>query len=124
MQSDPSDKAPALHVLSVSYDKELSHLRAMVLRHAGFAVYVADTKEAAMEHLRAERLDLMLLGHTLPIADCKELIAVCRKRSPSTKIALLTHPAKARDTDTVDAYIESTDGPKALVEQLRDLAKR
>jgi DNA-binding NtrC family response regulator len=70
-------------ILSVSHDPSLLSTRERILRSAGFEVESTLSIDQAIKSIEMARFDLILIGHTVPILERKELIEYSRHRDPS-----------------------------------------
>ena len=85
-------------ILSMGLDRSLMAIRAMLLQQAGYAVTQAWSSEQALRRLRSSAFDLMLVCHTVPQDEVKELIAAVRLLQPGLQIVYISatehHPAQ------------------------------
>lgn len=79
-----------VHILSVGYDHTLMPLRSMILRGAGYEVEEAYTMELARSRAESDSIDLLLLCHTLPEGDQKDLIASVQRSHRTPPVLCIT----------------------------------
>jgi len=75
-------------VLLVSWEPNLARTREMLLRSAGYSVTSAVGRAQAHSRCRS-RADLLVLGHSVPMSDKKEVIACFRQHSSGVVLSLL-----------------------------------
>ncbi len=110
-------------VLLVDYEPQLGSLRARVMAISGFDVTLAGSRAAAIKKLHAIEPRVFLLSSAVPEADCEELIAISRRQSPATHVAMLAHGFTVPCRAIVDSVLTFTD-PKAMIVSLAEIASR
>ena len=99
-----------------------------LLKREGFAMSVARDGEAALEAIRSERPDLVVLDVMMPKLDGYAVLAAVRAdpELAGTRVLMLT--AKGRETDMArglgagaDAYMVKPFSTRELVERVREL---
>jgi DNA-binding response OmpR family regulator len=95
----------AKSVLIVSWEKSLARTREMLLRGAGYSVTSAVGRDQAHSKCRS-RADLLVLGHSVPPSEKKEVISCFRQHSTAPVLSLLrSHQQKLPEADfAVEAY--------------------
>ncbi len=122
-----------LHVLIVEDEVDIQQLVSYNLIKAGFHVTCADTAEEALECLRREEIDCILLDLMLPGMSGTELCALVKKdelkRYSTVPIIMLT--AKGEEEDVVtgleygaDDYITKPFSPKVLIARVKAVVRR
>lgn len=122
-----------INVLVVEDEADIQQLVSYNLIRAGFHVTCADNGEEAMECLRAEEVDCVLLDLMLPGMSGIEVCTAIRKvestRDKSLPIIMLT--AKGEEEDVVaglecgaDDYITKPFSPKVLIARIKAVVKR
>ena len=81
------------HILAVSYDESLLRSREMLLKAEGYDVVSARRWSEALERCEAANFDLVIVGHTIPEEDKRQLMAGIRRVSTARIICLQRHPA-------------------------------
>jgi len=103
------------------------------LIRAGFHVTCADSGEEALERLRTERIDCVLLDLMLPGISGLEVCAAMRKVESNIKgsIPIIMLTAKGEEEDVVaglecgaDDYITKPFSPKVLIARIKAVIKR
>ena len=86
-------------VLVVSWNESLARTRELLLRAAGYLVTSAVGRVQA--HAQCDsKLDLLVLGHSVPSLEKKDVIACFRKYSTSPVLSLLgSHQQKLPEAD-------------------------
>ena len=86
-------------VLVVSWEPNLARTREMLLRDAGYSVTSAVGRAQAHSQCRSEA-DLLVLGHSVPQPEKKEVIACFREHSTAPVLSLLrSHQQKLPEAD-------------------------
>lgn len=122
-----------INVLVVEDEADIQQLVSYNLIRAGFHVTCADSGEEAMERLRSEDIDCVLLDLMLPgmsgIDVCTAIRKVESSGDMSLPIIMLT--AKGEEEDVVaglecgaDDYITKPFSPKVLVARIKAVIKR
>ncbi len=122
-----------VNVLVVEDEADIQQLVSYNLIRAGFHVTCADTGEEALERLRMEQVDCVLLDLNLPGISGLEVCAAMRKVGQSIEhsmpIIMLT--AKGEEEDVVaglecgaDDYITKPFSPKVLIARIKAVIKR
>ena len=95
----------AKSVLVVSWEQNLARTREMLLRGAGYSVTSAVGRAQAHSQCGYEA-DLLVLGHSVPPSEKKEVIACFREHSTAPVLSLLrSHQQKLPEADfAVEAY--------------------
>nr|WP_239549199.1 response regulator transcription factor [Scopulibacillus daqui] len=99
------------------------------LKRSGFEVIEAETGEAALDHLKNNDIDIVLLDIMLPGIDG---FKVCRKmREYNSEIGIIMLTAKVQEEDKVtgltigaDDYVSKPFSPVELVARVNSLARR
>jgi DNA-binding NtrC family response regulator len=85
---DADREAAPASILSISYDPSLAATREMLFTRAGFRVFSVSTVEQATQLCAAESFDLIVIGHSIPIAQRQLLIKEIRSRCGTPVLAL------------------------------------
>ena len=118
-------------ILVVDDDKSIIEIVQAYLEQAGFSVLTANNGTSAMNILRQERPDLLILDLMLPDRDGWDITSSIRrdKRLASTPIIMLT--ARVDDSDKIvglelgaDDYITKPFNPREIVARVRALLRR
>jgi DNA-binding response OmpR family regulator len=97
------------HILSISYDNSLLRTREMLLRGQGYLVTSALGRTNAIEQCKKGNFDLLILGHSIPSEDKKELIDMFRQHCPSPVLALRRHGENTPDGADAHAFPDDID---------------
>lgn len=122
-----------VHILIVEDEADIQQLVSYNLIRAGFHVTCADSGEEALECLREENIDCMLLDLMLPglsgIEVCTEVKKGRAKEYADVPIIMLT--AKGEEEDVVsglecgaDDYITKPFSPKVLLARIKAVLRR
>ncbi len=76
-------------VLSVSYERTLLETRAMILRQHGFAVSSVDNLSDALSICGKESFDAAVIGHSIGVAERRQISATVRETSPGVFVVAL-----------------------------------
>jgi len=118
-------------ILVVDDDKTIVKIVRGYLEQAGFSVLGAYSGNSALETLRSERPDLLILDLMLPDQDGWDITRTIRAESrlATTPIIMLT--ARVEDTDKIiglelgaDDYITKPFNPREVVARVRALLRR
>ncbi|GAB4114684.1 MAG: response regulator transcription factor [Roseiflexaceae bacterium] len=117
-----------LKILIVEDEARLGRLIREYLIQAGFQATLLGDGAAALEHLRNEPVDLVILDLMLPGIDGFEL---CRRLRTFSDVYVLMLTAKAEEIDRVlgleigaDDYLTKPFSPRELVARVRALLRR
>jgi two-component system response regulator MprA len=124
----PLTPAPQARVLVVDDDPRMLSMMRRVLEVDGYSVAIADNGDAALDILRCEPVDLLILDVMMPGADGFE---VCRRvrRESGMPILMLTARDEAVDKVTgldcgADDYVVKPFNPDELMARVRALLRR
>ena len=107
---------------SVCYGKNnlLLEIRQLVLMHAGFCMEKSSTL-LELDHLAEERVDLLMLCHSLNDEDCMRAVALVQFRWPQVKILHLSPSALRTEVELRGRVVLPANGAGALVETVEKL---
>lgn len=109
-------------ILIISYDPLLLESRRLLLEQAGFIVTsVLGFVEAVTACEQAGNFDLVVIGHSIPQSEKEEFLALIKKTSspPVLSIALSIDPP----LEAADLYVDSQDGPQALLDAVKSITQ-
>ncbi len=110
----PGRERRSAAVLNLGYDPPLLETRSIMLKNAGFRVRSVASAAAALHALSFQAFDVIILCHTVPERQRREVIEAARKRTPSVKTVVLYRVTRA-EAEGADVALDSHDGPEALV---------
>lgn len=123
-----------INVLVVEDEADIQQLVSYNLIRAGFHVTCADSGEEALEKLRSEEVDCVLLDLMLPGMSGIEVCAAIRKVESGTNgklLPIIMLTAKGEEEDIVtgldsgaDDYITKPFSPKILIARIKAVVKR
>jgi DNA-binding response OmpR family regulator len=111
-------------ILSVSYNESLLQTREMLLRRHGHSVTSALGFTDAVEQCRNSHFELMILGHSIPNKDKRQLINLFHDNCPGPVLALLRHGENAPDGADDHIYPDDIDALLEAVDKLREKPKK
>jgi two-component system, OmpR family, alkaline phosphatase synthesis response regulator PhoP len=120
-------------VLIVEDEVDIQQLVSYNLIRAGFNVSCADTGEEALQRLRSEEIDCVLLDLMLPGMSGREVCTAMRKAESHLQrpVPVIMLTAKGEEEDVVagfdcgaDDYITKPFSPKVLVARIKAVLKR
>ena len=122
-----------VNVLVVEDEADIQQLVSYNLIRAGFHVTCADSGEEALERLRSEQIDCVLLDLMLPGISGLDVCTAMRKVESNIQrsIPIIMLTAKGEEEDVVaglergaDDYITKPFSPKVLVARIKAVVKR
>ena len=118
-------------ILIVDDEIELTEMLAMRLRASGYEVVAIPDGEGALQKMRAEKPDLVILDIMLPNIDGYEICEAIKKDSvfKKTPVILLTAKDPGHEMDKIreagaDSCMVKPFEPKDLLEKIRELIKK
>jgi DNA-binding NtrC family response regulator len=87
----PDGEARQRRILSLSSDSTLARTREMILSAAGFRVATCTDSEEAVQACRRRDFDLIVIGHSIPLGERKNVLAQVRVLCQTPVLALLRH---------------------------------
>ncbi len=121
------------HILIVEDETDIQQLVSYNLIRSGFNVSCADSGEEALECLRREKIDCILLDLMLPGMSGLEVCSAMKKGKEQTdnSIPIIMLTAKGEEEDIVaglesgaDDYITKPFSPKVLVARIKSVLRR
>lgn len=113
---DPVNRRMPKRILSVSYDEPLLMTREMLLRRQGYEVTSALGYIDAIQSCKPAQFDLLILGHSIPENDKKQLMTAFRAVGAAPVLALRRHGEVVPDDadahvypDDIDALLDTVD---------------
>ena len=118
-------------VLIVDDDPDIQGLVSYNLSQAGFRVTNAATGSAALESVREQPPDLIILDIMLPDLDGLEVCRTLRTRASSRRIPIIMLTARTEESDRVvgfelgaDDYVMKPFSPRELVLRVKSIFRR
>ncbi len=121
------------HILIVEDEADIQQLVSYNLLKAGFHVSCADSSEEALEVLRREAIDCILLDLMLPGMSGSELCAMVKKgeKKLNSAIPIIMLTAKGEEEDVIsglghgaDDYITKPFSPKVVIARIKAVLRR
>ncbi len=119
------------YILVVDDDKQIARLVRAYLDQAGYQVAVAYDGEEALQRIRAEKPDLIVLDLMLPGRDGWEITRLVRGDQALAAIPIIMLTARVEDDDKVvglelgaDDYIAKPFNPREVVARVRAVLRR
>lgn len=131
--SKPANEGPRAKakILCVEDDVNLQKSLSFILWREGYEVLCAQTGEEAIELVRREKPDLILLDLMLPGIDGYKVCSVLRKDPGTSEILIIMVTAKKRMEDIVsglkdyaDDYVTKPFDPEILLARIQALLRR
>ncbi len=121
----------AARILVVDDDKQIVRLVRSYLEQAGMVTYAAYDGNEAMQMLRSERPDLVVLDLMLPHRDGWEITQALRNDERMSGIAILMLTARVEETDKLvgfelgaDDYLTKPFNPQEVVARVKAILRR
>lgn len=108
-------------VLVFGLDYTLLSLRAKVLSGVGNRVLLSTVLEYVQDLLRIERIDVVVLCHTVSDLECQRVLNQVALSVNDPKVIRLTTGSRY-DVIDVDAFLNPLDGPRHLIETVERLS--
>jgi len=119
------------HILVVDDDRQIARLVRSYLEQAGYEVAVAYEGDEAMQSIRSEKPDLIVLDLMLPGKDGWEITRIIRGDQALAAIPIIMLTARVEDTDKIvglelgaDDYIAKPFNPREVVARVRAVLRR
>jgi phosphoserine phosphatase RsbU/P len=125
--------APAIHarILVVDDEADISTVLSVTLRRAGFEVETAGDGVEAIEAIRREPPDLVILDVMMPRSDGLETLKRIREHGPTVNLPVIMLSAKAQLADKIrgfdrgaDDYVGKPFEPSEMLVRVQSLLKR
>ncbi len=121
----------AYKILVVDDEPTIVRLMEFILARQGHQMLVATNGEDALEKVRAEKPDLILLDIMMPRIDGYEVARTLRADADTAALPIIMLSAKAQEEDIqkgrdvgVDQYITKPFSPEHLVHAVSDMLQR
>ena len=131
MKSASEDTHPKARILCVEDDVNLQKSLSFILWREGYEVLCAQTGEEALELVRREKPDLILLDLMLPGIDGYKVCGILKKDPSTSEILVIMVTAKKRMEDIVaglkdyaDDYVTKPFEPQVLLARIQALLRR
>lgn len=106
------------HLLSIGADPSVLATRSDVLKRAGYLVSTASSETSACQIMREGGFDLVVVCHSLTVADRRKVIEAAQESHRKPKIIAIHR--EERDA-AADASVHSLDGPDRLLEVIAEV---
>lgn len=120
MNSKSASTASAC-ILVYGSDDVLLGTRTLVLEKAGYKVFAARETSDLQDILLGQLVSLLVLCHSLSTEKCKAAIDFAENRHPEIRSLVLTAGEAPCSERAHDAVLSAFDGPRRLVETVRNL---
>jgi hypothetical protein len=107
-------------LLCYGHDEMLLYTRGQILGRE-FLVERCHTLTGLKQVLSRGPLDLVLLCHSVPDAECEEVIETVRAESPGVKVLVMHEATPGACSMHSDASIKNLEGPPALLHEIHAL---
>lgn len=108
-------------ILSLTYDPSLAHTREMLLTGAGFEVSTFHDVKMAIAACQSNSYDLVVLGHSIPLAERKALVQAVHSHCAAPVLALLRHGEPP--VPKADYFFDSAESPARLLATVQDILR-
>ncbi|HXL46523.1 MAG TPA: response regulator, partial [Candidatus Binatia bacterium] len=118
-------------ILVVDDEADISTILSVTLRRAGFEVETAGDGVEAIEQIRRQPPDLVILDVMMPRADGLETLKRIREHAPTAQLPVIMLTAKAQLADKIqgfdrgaDDYVAKPFEPSEMLARVQSLLKR
>jgi len=115
------EKSRRFRILSLTYDPSLARTREMLLTGAGFEVSTFSDVDKAIQDCQSNSYDLVVVGHSIPLAERKALVNAVRSRCATPVLAML-RPGEA-PVPQADYFFDSTENPARLLTTVQNILR-
>lgn len=122
---------PKMRILIVEDDTDILHLLTYNIQSAGFDVVTATDGHSALEHLKQDLPNLVLLDLMLPGIDGLEVCKEMKRGAETRHIPVIMLTAKGEEIDRivglelgVDDYVVKPFSPRELILRIRAVLRR
>lgn len=109
------------HIVVCGVDETLLNIRRDVLLSVGFNVTTTARPEDLLQLAQDQTVRVLVLCHTLKAAEQQLAIRVLGSQWPSAKSIILTTLYNQSPSEVPDAFVHTSEGPKALIATLEQL---
>lgn len=111
-------------LLCVDDEPALLSSMAMILEHSGYRVLTAETAELAIESVRREPVDAVILDYFLPGTTGAIVAATMKQLRPDLPIILSTGDSQSPPTENIDAIAHKPCHPQDLLRIVKEVLER
>jgi CheY-like chemotaxis protein len=111
----------ATRILNFGHDRTLLSTRGQVLSQDGFEVVSVTDSGQAIGALIAQRVDLLVLCHTLLEPERQRILSIARTSGQETKALVLLTPSSGLIPADSPTSVCSIDGPRSLLATIHEL---
>lgn len=122
---------PKAHILVIDDEEDILELARYTLTKEGYEVTTLTSGDEAVETVKSEHPDLILLDLMLPGLDGFEVCKLLKRDSDTAEIPIIMLTAKGEESDIItglelgaDDYITKPFSPKVVVARLRSVLRR
>ncbi len=117
-------------ILVAEDEKPMAHALQLKLGHTGFKVQIAADGEEALEILKKDSVDLMILDLIMPKIDGFGVLVEMKKRKDKTPVIIASNLSQDEDFDrakefgAVDFFVKSDVSINQLVKNIEKILKK
>jgi DNA-binding NtrC family response regulator len=113
---------PRPRILSIGFDITVFDTRNRVLEFAGFDVVACFRGSGAMERLRSERFEAVVIGHSVPDGMRLRLLREVKRLKPQLPVVVIYKAGESgQDLVEADAVCDSLESPELLIKTVSHL---
>jgi DNA-binding response OmpR family regulator len=120
-EEELQSRSQPARILSVTYDMSLATTREMLFASAGFQVSSVLTVGQAIQLCATESFELVVVGHSIPLAHKQWLLKELRGRCAAPVLAV-TRPGESQLAGA-DYVFDSTESPALLLETVVNILR-
>jgi DNA-binding response OmpR family regulator len=106
-------RKPRARILSITHDRSLLRTRELLFKHAGLDVTSSLNTAGAIARCKERPFDLVVVGHSIPLAERRSLVQALHSACASPILAL-TRPGEAPLTEA-DYLFDPSETPAQLL---------
>lgn len=114
-------------ILLVEDEKLISKVLSLKLQHSGYLVKIAINGQQAIDFMKQEKFDLVLLDIIMPVKNGFDVLKELQQLGDKTKVIMTTNLSQDEDKinakalGAIDYYVKSNTSLAEIVEQVKKI---